>query len=637
EVCLAQLFLQSGSAYNCVSELGELGLVEFRDLNPSVNAFQRKYVGEVRRCEEMEKTFTFLEQEIRRSLSPPLSGPLPLPGPAPPAPQAREALQIQEESERLAQELREVSRNRDSLRSQLASLTQYKRVLQQTHSLTGSLTQVSLSPVESGAEHRQDVRLSFIAGVIHPWKVPAFERLLWRACRGYIIVNFREMEEPVEVPETGEMVQWTVFLISYWGDQIGQKVKKICDCYHTNIFAYPESANERQEILEGLEKRIEEIISVLSQTEHFLQQVLSKAVASLPQWMVQIRKSKAVYLVLNMCSVSVTEKCLIAEVWCPVTELHRLNTALREGSSKSGSGVDSFYNRIPSSDVPPTLFRTNSFTAGFQTIVDAYGVASYREVNPALYTIITFPFLFAVMFGDVGHGILMTVFALWMVLEEKDPKLRRSTNEVCALCVCEGGVRSGLYQSVPESVRQRVSQCISLSPSQCDSGSLSVTVCPRVSATVGSLSVTVCPRVSATVGLSVYQSVPESIWSLSNNHLNFLNSYKMKMSVIIGIIHMTFGVCLSVCNYRHFQEISSIFLVFLPEVVFMLCLFGYLVFMILFKWVVYGPGQSRTAPSILIHFIDMFLFSSSKDNAELYTGQVLSAHLSVCLSVSVPW
>lgn len=27
----------------------------------------------------------------------------------------------------------------------------------------------------------------------------------------------------------GDGVQWTVFLISYWGDQIGQKVKKICD------------------------------------------------------------------------------------------------------------------------------------------------------------------------------------------------------------------------------------------------------------------------------------------------------------------------------------------------------------------------------------------------------------------------
>lgn len=51
---------------------------------------------------------------------------------------------------------------------------------------------------------------------------------------------------------------------------------------------------------------------------------------------------------------------------------------------KSGSGVDSFYNRLPCSTPPPTLFPLNSFTAGFQSIVDAYGVASYREVNPGL-------------------------------------------------------------------------------------------------------------------------------------------------------------------------------------------------------------------------------------------------------------
>jgi V-type H+-transporting ATPase subunit a len=55
EICLAQLFLQNEAAYQCVAELGELGVVQFRDLNPEVNPFQRKYVKEIRRCDEMER------------------------------------------------------------------------------------------------------------------------------------------------------------------------------------------------------------------------------------------------------------------------------------------------------------------------------------------------------------------------------------------------------------------------------------------------------------------------------------------------------------------------------------------------------------------------------------------------------
>ncbi len=43
---------------------------------------------------------------------------------------------------------------------------------------------------------------------------------------------------------------------------------------------------------------------------------------------------------------------------------------------------------------------------------------------------ITFPFLFSVMFGDLGHGTLMFCFALWMVIKERALSKWQTSNEV---------------------------------------------------------------------------------------------------------------------------------------------------------------------------------------------------------------
>uniref|UniRef100_A0A8C1W0P4 V-type proton ATPase subunit a n=1 Tax=Cyprinus carpio TaxID=7962 RepID=A0A8C1W0P4_CYPCA len=642
EMCLAQLFLQSGSAYDCISELGEMGLVEFRDLNPSVSSFQRRFVSEIKRCEEMERILGYLLREIRKANLAVPEAELPPVAPAP-----KNVLEIMEQLQRLEVELSEVARNKEKLQRNQLELTEYTHMLRITHTFMHSRSRVSLhSPYEEfpsletesvtgcTSMQRLGAKLGFISGLIQRVKVEAFERMLWRVCKGYTILSYAEVDENLADLDTGEISKSVVFLISFWGDQIGQKVQKICDCYHCHLYPHPETDEERADVMDSLRTRIQDLQNVLHRTEDYLKQVLHKASESAHSWVLQVKKMKAIYHILNLCSFDVTNKCLIAEVWCPVSDLANLRRALEEGSRKGDATVPSFVNRIPSSDTPPTLLRSNKFTSGFQSIVEAYGVGDYREASPAPYTIITFPFLFAVMFGDLGHGSVMTLFALWMVLTEKDHKRRRPGNEIWTTFF-DGRyiiLMMGLFSIYTGLI---YNDCFSKSLNIFGSAwSVKAMFTQNETLQTNAL-LTLDPNVSG-VFSGPYPLGIDPIWNMAVNRLTFLNSYKMKMSVIIGVIHMTFGVVLSVFNHLHFRQKFKIYLLFLPELLFLLCLFGYLVFMIFYKWLAFSVRDSQLAPSILIHFINMFLMQEST-TAPLYPGQMaLQVFLVVVALLSVP-
>ncbi|XP_034953779.1 V-type proton ATPase 116 kDa subunit a 2 isoform X2 [Zootoca vivipara] len=646
-MCLAQLFLQAGSAYECLSALGERSLAHFRDLNPSTSVFQRKYVGEVKKCEEMERILGYLVQEIKRA-----DIPLPEGNVTPAAPPLKQMLEIQEQLQKLEVELREVTKNKEKLRKNLLELTEYTHMLRITRSFVRRtaefesclLTNYEEFPtletdrlVDYNCMHRLGAKLGFISGLVHRAKIEAFEKMLWRVCKGYTIVSYSELDECLEDPDTGEPNKWFVFLISYWGEQIGQKVKKICDCYHCHVYPYPSTPEERRTVMEGLQVRIQDLHMVLHKTEDYLRQVLCKASESIYTWDVQVKKMKAIYHVLNLCSFDVTNKCLIAEVWCPVADLPNMRRALEEGSNESGASVPSFMNTIPTKETPPTLIRTNKFTSGFQGIVDAYGIGSYREVNPALFTIITFPFLFAVMFGDCGHGFIMFLFALFMVLYEKHPKLLRSQDEIMKMFF-QGRyiiLLMGLFSIYTGLI---YNDCFSKSLNIFDSH-WNISQMFAVEWREEDLKnqyLMLNPNATG-VFIGPYPFGIDPIWNLASNRLSFLNSFKMKMSIIIGVTHMTFGVILGGFNHLHFRKKYNIFLVFIPQLLFILSIFGYLVFMIIYKWLAFGAKNSESAPSILILFINMFLFPNKREPHIFFEGQMIVQKFLLSVAVlSVP-
>ncbi|KAM4622673.1 V-type proton ATPase 116 kDa subunit a 1 isoform 3-T3 [Discoglossus pictus] len=644
EMTLAQLFLQSEAAYCCVSELGELGKVQFRDLNPDVNVFQRKFVNEVRRCEEMDRKLRFVEKEIRKANLQIIDT-----GENPEVPFPRDMIDLEANFEKIENELKEINTNQEALKRNFLELTELKYILRKTQQFFDEMADPDLLEESSSLLEPSEIgrgaplRLGFVAGVINRERIPTFERMLWRVCRGNVFLRQAEIENPLEDPVTGDSVHKSVFIIFFQGDQLKNRVKKICEGFRASLYPCPETPQERKEMAAGVNTRIEDLQMVLNQTEDHRQRVLQAAAKTIRVWFIKVRKMKAIYHTLNLCNIDVTQKCLIAEVWCPVADLDSIQFALRRGTEHSGSTVPSILNRMQTNQTPPTYNKTNKFTYGFQNLVDAYGIGSYREINPAPYTIITFPFLFAVMFGDFGHGILMTLFAVWLVVRESRILSQKNDNELFSM------VFSGRYIIL---LMGLFSVYTGLIYNDCFSKALNMfgsswSVRPMFTSPKANWTEDLLKSVSTLqlnpdvegVFSGPYPFGIDPIWSLATNKLTFLNSFKMKMSVVLGVVHMIFGVTLSLLNHIYFKKPLNIYLGFIPEMIFMTSLFGYLVILILFKWCAYDAATSKVAPSLLIHFINMFMFNyKDSSNPMLYRGQVgLQCFLVVCAFLCVPW
>uniref|UniRef100_A0A672MSY2 V-type proton ATPase subunit a n=1 Tax=Sinocyclocheilus grahami TaxID=75366 RepID=A0A672MSY2_SINGR len=615
EMTLAQLFLQSEAAYCCVSELGELGMVQFRDLNPDVNVFQRKFVNEVRRCEEMDR--------------------------------------------KLSEWINTCTNKFKALKKNFLELTELKHILRRTQQYLEHIIKwfmivclgfIKVLFIKTFISHKDSMYAvkncnikplctpcRFVAGVINRERIPTFERMLWRVCRGNVFLRQTEIEDPLEDPTTVS-VHKSVFIIFFQGDQLKNRVKKICEGFRASLYPCPETPQERKEMASGVNTRIDDLQMVLNQTEDHRQRVLQAAAKTIRVWFIKVRKMKAIYHTLNLCNIDVTQKCLIAEVWCPVSDLDSIQFALRRGTERSGSTVPSILNRMQTKQTPPTYNKTNKFTSGFQNIVDAYGIGTYREINPAPYTIITFPFLFAVMFGDMGHGVLMTCAALYLVIRESRLLAQKSDNEMFSMIFAGRYIilLMGIFSVYTGLI---YNDCFSKSLNMFGSSwSVRPMFFPKGNWTFETLDgnsvLQLDPAVPGVFG-GPYPLGIDPIWNIATNKLTFLNSFKMKMSVVLGVIHMLFGITLSLFNHLYFKKPLNIFLGFIPEIVFMSSLFGYLILLIFYKWTAYDAATSKDAPSLLIAFINMCLFNyNDPTNKPLYRGQVGIQSLLVVIALA---
>jgi len=638
---LAQFYIPSEISKQTIGALGELGLVQFRDLNKDVNAFQRTFVSDIRHYDEVSRQIRFLKSQIEReSIKIQKSS-------AEEAAVSKSPKELEELEQKITEAEKvviELNENQRTLDKRYLELTEMRHVIKVTddffessnvkdiqennlksESTTGLLKEENnAADLEAGKKSS----VSFVAGVIQRSKINSFERLLWRMLRGNLYMKNAEIEEPIKDPETNELVDKNVFIVFVHGQVLLNKIKKLCESVGATIYPVSESSEQRNEESIEVLARIEDLDQVLNNTRDTRMSKLKEIGQNIDAWNTVIRKEKAIYHVMNLLRTD--KNSMIAEGWVPKNKIPEIQQCLRSAAETTGSNITPVMNEVSYRSVPPTYNVTNKFTKCFQNIVDSYGVANYREINPALYTIITFPFLFAIMFGDVGHGFLMALAAFTIIYFEK--KLANYKNEIFEMLF------SGRYVVF---LMGLFSIFTGLVYNDCFSKPLSLFNVDTYIFKDEGAQFEEGDRGTFVHQVGNFKGTPyafglDPVWVSAENKLLFQNSLKMKMSVVVGVIHMLFGTVISFFNYTHFKSISNIVLVFIPELLYMGSIFGYLAFTIIYKWCTNWTGSNP--PGLMNMLINMFLSPGSVSQDELlYKGQAtLQTILLLIAVVSIP-
>ncbi|KAH1141474.1 hypothetical protein AAZX31_12G037600 [Glycine max] len=630
---LVQLIIPIESAHRTVSYLGDLGLLQFKDLNADKSPFQRTYAAQIKRCGEMARGLRFFkDQMLKAGVSPKYST----------TPVDLNIDDLEVKLTEIESELTEMNANGEKLQRSYNELVEYKLVLQKAgeffHSaqsraleqqreqeschLSGeSMETPLLQDQELSIDSSKQVKLGFLAGLVPREKSMVFERILFRATRGNVFLRQATVEDPVTDPVSGEKTEKNVFVVFYAGEKAKAKILKICEAFGANRYPFAEELGKQAQMITEVSGRLLELKTTIDAGLLHRDNLLNTIGAQFEQWDALVRKEKSIHHTLNMLSLDVTKKCLVAEGWSPVFATKQIQDALQRAALDSNSQVNAIFQVLQTRELPPTYFRTNKFTSSFQGIIDSYGVAKYQEANPTVYTVVTFPFLFAVMFGDWGHGICLLLAALYFIIREKklsSQKLDDITEmtfggRYVILLMAIFSIYTGFiyneFFSVPFAI---------FAPSAYECRDLSC----RDATTVGLIKVR-----------DTYPFGVDPVWHGTRSELPFLNSLKMKMSILLGVAQMNLGIVMSYFNAIFFRNSVNVWFQFIPQMIFLNSLFGYLSLLIIVKW---ATGSQADLYHILIY---MFL-SPTDDLGEnqLFAGQKnLQLVLLLLAVISVPW
>lgn len=229
--------------------------------------------------------------------------------------------------------------------------------------------------------------------------------------------------------------------------------------------------------------------------------------------------------------------------------------------------------------------------------MNTYGIPNYREVNPAVFTAVSFPFLFGVMFGDIMHGAWLTIFAIYLIFASKEKGSLAESLAPARYFLLLMGIFAFFCGVIYNDFTSMATQLFGPG-------------CYKTIPIEGK------PGLTKGVPIDddcIYPVGFDPIWFRSTGEIAFTNSFKMKTSVVYGVAQMTLGTVMKGFNALYFGNCIEFIFEVITQITLMMALFGFMDWLIVVKWLTDWSKVDAQPPSIITAMITMFIKFGEKE------------------------
>ncbi|HOP86385.1 MAG TPA: V-type ATPase 116kDa subunit family protein [Syntrophorhabdaceae bacterium] len=118
-----------------------------------------------------------------------------------------------------------------------------------------------------------------------------------------------------------------------------------------------------------------------------------------------------------------TETTVVLSGWVPCNEIHSIEKVIKESTKNRyimnvRKPDDSMEQEVP------VLLKHPRILKPFEMLVSAYGLPSYKELEPTLFVAISYILMFGMMFGDVGHSFVLALCGMFALTKGKTKQIK---------------------------------------------------------------------------------------------------------------------------------------------------------------------------------------------------------------------